>query len=134
MLAPAGPFMMPPEVEEAELLAGAPRGNSGAPVLRLDAWEGPLDLLLEPARAQGVDMARIAVTELAEQFVAVLDGTIARRAVPLSCRAEWTVMAACLLVLRAPGDIANAPPPSAIDEARPGAPPGSSLAFAGQRL
>jgi segregation and condensation protein A len=34
-------------VEEAQ----AAVGNAGAPVLRLGAWEGPLDLLLELARA-----------------------------------------------------------------------------------
>jgi segregation and condensation protein A len=94
---------MTPEAEEATALAGAPRaavGNSGAPVLRLAAWEGPLDLLLELARAQRVDLARLSVSELATQFVAVLDAAIACRAVPLSRLAEWTIMAAWLLVLR----------------------------------
>ncbi|MDO9707664.1 segregation and condensation protein A [Paracraurococcus lichenis] len=91
--------MTAPEAEEA----AAPRasvGNSGAPVLRLEAWEGPLDLLLELARAQRVDLARISVAELTTQFVAVLDAAIARRTVPLSRLAEWTIMAAWLLVLR----------------------------------
>jgi segregation and condensation protein A len=95
---------MTPEAEEATALAGAPRaavGNSGAPVLRLEAWEGPLDLLLELARAQRVDLARISVTALATQFAAVLDDAIARRTVPLSRLAEWTIMAAWLLALRA---------------------------------
>src|SRR3954452_24609398 len=94
---------MIPEAESAEALAEAPRaavGNSGAPVLRLEAWEGPLDLLLELARAQRVDLARISVTELATQFAAVLDAAIARRAVPLSRLAEWLIMAAWLLLLR----------------------------------
>lgn len=69
-------------------------------MLRLDAWEGPLDLLLELARAQRVDLARISVAELAAQFAAVLDDAIAHRAVPLSRLADWLVMAAWLLVLR----------------------------------
>ena len=69
-------------------------------MLRFDVWEGSLDLLLELARAQRVDLARISVSELAQQFVAVLDATIARQAVPLSRLAEWTIMAAWLLVLR----------------------------------
>ena len=45
---------MPLEADTAEVLTDAVHaevGNSGAPVLRLDAWEGPLDLLLELARA-----------------------------------------------------------------------------------
>jgi segregation and condensation protein A len=94
---------MTPEAEDGAALTEAPRaaiGNSGAPVLRLEAWEGPLDLLLELARAQRVDLARISITDLATQFVAVLDAAIARRAVPLSRLAEWTIMAAWLLVLR----------------------------------
>ncbi|MDO9712712.1 segregation and condensation protein A [Paracraurococcus lichenis] len=90
---------MTPEAEDI----AAPRaavGNSGAPVLRFEAWEGPLDLLLELARAQRVDLARISVTDLAAQFVVVLDTAILRRAVPLSRLAEWTIMAAWLLLLR----------------------------------
>ncbi|MFC7478112.1 segregation and condensation protein A [Dankookia sp. GCM10030260] len=75
-------------------------GNAGAPALRLGAWEGPLDLLLELARAQRVDLVRISVPELAAQFVAALDTAIACRRVPLSRLAEWTIMAAWLLVLR----------------------------------
>ena len=94
---------MTPEPTEATALAAvspAEIGNSGAPVLRLEAWEGPLDLLLELARAQRVDLARLSVSALAAQFVAVLDAAIARRAVPLSRLAEWTIMAAWLLLLR----------------------------------
>ena len=94
---------MPLEADAAEALtdaAPAAVGNSGAPGLRLDAWESPLDLLLELARAQRVDLARISGTVLARQFVAVLDAAITRRAVPLSRLAEWTIMAAWLLVLR----------------------------------
>jgi segregation and condensation protein A len=91
---------MTPEVDSVTALAEAPRaeiGNRGAPVLRLAAWEGPLDLLLELARAQRVDLARISVADLAAQFAAVLDAALARRAVPLSRLAEWTLMAAWLL-------------------------------------
>jgi segregation and condensation protein A len=76
-------------------------GNGGAPVLYLEAWEGPLDLLLELARAQRVDLARLSVTDLAGQFATVLEDAISRQLVPLSRLAEWTVMAAWLLALRA---------------------------------
>ena len=34
------------------------------PVLRLGAWEGPLDLLLELARAGRIDLARLSAVEL----------------------------------------------------------------------
>jgi segregation and condensation protein A len=88
---------MTPEAEASR----AAVGNGGAPVLYLEAWEGPLDLLLELARAQRVDLARLSVTGLAAQFAAALEDAVARRAVPLSRLAEWTVMAAWLLALRA---------------------------------
>lgn len=94
---------MTPEADDPEPMAEAPwaaAGNSGAPGLRFDVWEGPLDLLLELARAQRVDLTRISVAELAAQFVTVLEAAIARRAVPLSRLADWLVMAAWLLVLR----------------------------------
>lgn len=94
---------MAPETTDGDLLAEAPRqavGNSGAPVLRLAAWEGPLDLLLELARTQRVDLARISVAELATQFVSVLEAAITAGQVPLSRLAEWLVMAAWLLALR----------------------------------
>ena len=47
-------------------------GNSGAPELRLGLWEGPLDLLLELARAGRVDLARLSILEAVEQSGAAL--------------------------------------------------------------
>ncbi|TDG05440.1 segregation/condensation protein A, partial [Paracraurococcus ruber] len=80
--------------------ARASVGNSGAPVLRLEAWEGPLDLLLELARAQRVDLARVSVAALAAQFATSAEAAIAAGRVPLARVAEWVVMAAWLLALR----------------------------------
>ena len=63
--------MMIPEADSVETFLDATPatvGNSGAPALRLGAYEGPLDLLLELARAQRVDLAQISVATLAEQF------------------------------------------------------------------
>ncbi|MGG5890870.1 segregation and condensation protein A [Falsiroseomonas sp. HC035] len=75
-------------------------GNSGAPALRLGSYEGPLDLLLELARAQRVDLAQISVGALAEAFGEAVERAIAGRRVPLSQMADWLVMAAWLLLLR----------------------------------
>jgi segregation and condensation protein A len=75
-------------------------GNGGAPELRLGGYEGPLDLLLELARAQRVDLARLSIVALAEQFAAAVDAAIARRRVPLPRLAEWLIMAAWLALLR----------------------------------
>ena len=45
-------------------------------------FEGPLDLLLDLARAHKVDLGRISILDLAEQFLAYLR----RHAGPRSCR------------------------------------------------
>lgn len=90
--------------EDAETgLEPAPRtavGNTGAPELRLGAWEGPLDLLLELARAQRVDLSCLSIVDVAEQFGAALEQAVARRRVPLSRLGDWLVMAAHLALLR----------------------------------
>jgi len=70
------------------------------PSLRLGAYEGPLDLLLDLARAQRVDLARISMLELAEQFAAAVEAGIAARRFPLHRMADWVVMAAWLTLLR----------------------------------
>jgi segregation and condensation protein A len=86
--------------------------GAGTPELRLGAWEGPLDLLLELARARKVDLSRLSILDLAEQFGAALEAAVARRRVPLSRLADWLVMAAHLALLRSrlllPADSAEA--------------------------
>src|ERR1700729_2421456 len=62
-------------------------------VLQLDGFEGPLDLLLELARQQKVDLARISILALVEQYLAILEGA---RRVRLELAADWLVMAAWL--------------------------------------
>ncbi|MBV9812878.1 MAG: segregation/condensation protein A [Acetobacteraceae bacterium] len=76
------------------------RGTMSAPdalVLHLDGFEGPLDLLLDLARAQKVDLARISVRALADQFLGVIEGA---RRVRLELAADWLVMAAWLTWLK----------------------------------
>ena len=53
--------------------------------LQLDGFEGPLDLLLELARGQKVDLAKISIVALVDQFLAVLDQA---RAVRLELAAD----------------------------------------------
>ncbi|MEJ1976481.1 MAG: ScpA family protein [Acetobacteraceae bacterium] len=65
--------------------------------LHLDGFDGPLDLLLELARAQKVDLARISILALVEQYLAILDGA---RRVRLELAADWLVMAAWLTWLK----------------------------------
>ena len=66
-------------------------------VLHLDGFEGPLDLLLELARAQKVDLARISILALVEQYLAVIEGA---RQLRLELAADWLVMAAWLTWLK----------------------------------
>ncbi|HQT64622.1 MAG: segregation/condensation protein A [Acidocella sp. 20-57-95] len=71
--------------------------DSDALVLQLDGFEGPLDLLLELARAQKVDLAKISILALVEQYLAVIEGA---RRVRLELAADWLVMAAWLTWLK----------------------------------
>lgn len=66
-------------------------------VLTLDGFEGPLDLLLELARAQKVDLTTISILHLVEQFLGVIEGA---RRVRLELAADWLVMAAWLTWLK----------------------------------
>ena len=67
--------------------------DSEALVLNLEGFEGPLDLLLELARAQKVDLAKISILALVDQYLAVIEGA---RRVRLELAADWLVMAAWL--------------------------------------
>lgn len=66
-------------------------------LLSLDGFEGPLDLLLDLARAQKVDLARISMVALVDQYLAVIEDAGSIR---LELAAEWLVMAAWLAWLK----------------------------------
>ena len=83
-----------------------PRGRAQAtsPVLVVDGFEGPLDRLLELARAKTIDLARLSILALVEAFGDAMERafgqTPGRTAADLSRWAAWTVMAAQLTELR----------------------------------
>jgi segregation and condensation protein A len=66
-------------------------------VVDIDGFEGPLDLLLELARRQKVDLARISVLALAEQYLAFIEQA---QKVRLELAADYLVMAAWLAYLK----------------------------------
>ncbi len=66
-------------------------------VVDVDGFEGPLDLLLHLARNQKVDLARISVLALAEQYLQFVDRA---RAIRLELAADYLVMAAWLAFLK----------------------------------
>jgi segregation and condensation protein A len=63
----------------------------------VDGFEGPLDLLLELARRQKVDLQKISVLALAEQYLQFIE---AARRVRLELAADYLVMAAWLAYLK----------------------------------
>ncbi|GAA4001425.1 ScpA family protein [Sphingomonas humi] len=65
--------------------------------LNLGAWEGPLDLLLNLARAQKVDLKQISILKLVEQYLSYLRNA---RALRLEIAADYLVMAAWLAYLK----------------------------------
>lgn len=66
-------------------------------VLALDGFEGPLDMLLDLARNQKVDLTRISILELADQYLAFIYELRAHR---LEVAADYLVMAAWLAFLK----------------------------------
>ena len=65
--------------------------------LDIDGWEGPLDLLLDLARRQKVDLRRISILELVDQYLTYIDRAEALR---LELAADYLVMAAWLAYLK----------------------------------
>ena len=65
--------------------------------LELDGWEGPLDLLLNLARAQKVDLAKLSILSLVDQYLAFIADAKALR---LELAADYLVMAAWLAFLK----------------------------------
>ncbi|KRB82466.1 chromosome segregation protein ScpA [Sphingomonas sp. Root710] len=65
--------------------------------LELDGWEGPLDLLLNLARVQKVDLREISILALTEQYLAFIENA---KALKLELAADYLVMAAWLAYLK----------------------------------
>src|ERR1700744_4229787 len=71
--------------------------NDEALVVTVDGFEGPLDLLLTLARNQKVDIAKISVLKLAEQYLEFIE---AAKRINLELAADYLVMAAWLAYLK----------------------------------
>ena len=66
-------------------------------IVNIDGFEGPLDVLLELARTQKVDLRKISVLALVEQYLAFIE---AARLRDLDLAADYLVMAAWLAYLK----------------------------------
>src|SRR6478736_4555216 len=80
------------DVETVERADGEP-----ALLVDVDGFEGPLDLLLELARRQKVDLHKISILALAEQYITFIE---AARRMRLELAADYLVMAAWLAYLK----------------------------------
>lgn len=96
-------------------------------VVDLGGYEGPIDVLLTLARDQKVDLARISILALADQYLAFV--ATARR-LRLELAADYLVMAAWLAYLKSRLLL----PPPAEDEEPSGPEMAAALAFQLQRL
>jgi segregation and condensation protein A len=72
-------------------------GEDGSFVVDVEGFEGPLDLLLDLARRQKVDLSKISVLALVEQY---LEFIAAARRLRLELAADYLVMAAWLAYLK----------------------------------
>ncbi len=80
--------------EQAEV---AEAGEGEAFLVDVDGFEGPLDLLLALARAQKIDLSRISILALTDQY---LDFIREARRLRLELAADYLVMAAWLAYLK----------------------------------
>ena len=109
---------------------GAPvAGDPDALVVDLGAYEGPLDVLLALAREQKVDLTRISIVRLADQYLAFVQRV---KRVRLELAADYLVMAAWLAWLKS--KLLLPTPPEANDLEPGAAELAEALAFQLQRL
>jgi len=81
----------------AATLANDRADNEPAMIVDVEGFEGPLDLLLALARQQKVDLAKISILALADQYLVFVE---AARKLRLELAADYLVMAAWLAYLK----------------------------------
>lgn len=116
-----------PDGEAPLRLQAAAVTGDGTLIVDVGGFEGPLDLLLELARAHKVDLKQISILKLAEQYLDFIDKA---RRLQLEVAADYLVMAAWLAYLKSRLLI---PAPPGSEEQEP-ADLAARLAFRLQRL
>jgi segregation and condensation protein A len=89
--------MTPDEMKFEADLAADLASDEQALVVDVEGFEGPLDLLLMLARQQKVDLAKISILALANQYLAFIEEA---RRLRLELAADYLVMAAWLAYLK----------------------------------
>ena len=116
---------MPEDFFDAE--SNAARLAAEALVVDVDGFEGPLDLLLTLARSQKVDLRRVSILRLAEQYLGFVE---AAKRLRIELAADYLVMAAWLAYLKSRLLL----PPDPSEEGPSGDELAAHLAFQLQRL
>jgi segregation and condensation protein A len=80
-----------------ERLTPAERLSAESLIVDVDGFEGPLDLLLMLSRTQKVDLRRISILQLADQYLGFVERA---RALRIELAADYLVMAAWLAFLK----------------------------------
>jgi len=83
--------------DQPERLATEDRLEAEALIVDVDGFEGPLDLLLTLSRTQKVDLRKISVLKLAEQYLGFVERA---RSLRIELAADYLVMAAWLAFLK----------------------------------
>ncbi|MGH1329298.1 MAG: segregation and condensation protein A [Paracoccaceae bacterium] len=96
-------------------------------IVDVEGFEGPLDLLLSLSRTQKVDLRRVSVLHLAEQYLAFIE---AARELRIELAADYLVMAAWLAFLKSRLLL----PPDPSDDGPSGEELAAHLAFQLERL
>lgn len=96
-------------------------------IVDVDGFEGPLDLLLSLSRTQKVDLRKVSILQLAQQYLAFVEKAKALR---LELAADYLVMAAWLAFLKSRLLL----PPDPSDEGPSGEELAAHLAFQLERL
>lgn len=93
-------------LERAEFQEDPPRGDPSSALdvdeadnllLNIDGYEGPIDVLLDLARNQKVDLTKISILQLARQYLVFIERA---QKLNLELAAEYLVMAAWLAYLK----------------------------------
>jgi segregation and condensation protein A len=113
--------------DDQAVLSVVPQPNLDELIVDVGGFEGPLDLLLELARAHKIDLAQVSILALADQYLSFIDRAQKMR---LDVAADYLVMAAWLAYLKSRLLI---PAPPSTDEALP-QDMAARLAFRLQRL
>jgi segregation and condensation protein A len=113
--------------DDQAVLSVVPQPNLDELIVDVGGFEGPLDLLLELARAHKIDLAQVSILALADQYLSFIDRAQKMR---LDVAADYLVMAAWLAYLKSRLLI---PAPPSTDEALP-QDIAARLAFRLQRL